>query len=45
VAFDDFPASDPDCPSCGTRCQPTRAGWTCRTCGIDVLGVGDGLDD
>lgn len=30
-------ATDPDCPSCGTRAVPRGRAWWCRTCDIAVI--------
>lgn len=37
--MEDLIASDPDCPSCGTRCRPARNGaWIClRSDGPDPI--------
>lgn len=40
--MDELPATDPDCPACGTRCTPDAIGaWVCRRCEISVLGGED----
>lgn len=30
--------TDPDCPSCGTRCRPRGAAWWCHHCQVAVIG-------
>ncbi|MGX5772717.1 hypothetical protein ACWKWN_18395 [Microbacterium trichothecenolyticum] len=40
----ELPATDPDCPSCGTRTTPRGRAWWCHHCDIAVLGVGGVVD-
>lgn len=37
VGMDELLATDPDCPSCGTRCRQKGAAWWCYFCSVAVI--------